>query len=554
MKALKPIENINKSKEDRKMRTLTSIFMITLALFITSCSTNYYSTTPVYDDAYYTGKTVPAETEAVVVTDYTDNPVSAEEQVYGEGEFITDEEVYEMYEPAYDESYSYTDPDGKTYVTNNYYGDYYDYSYASRIRRFSYPYYSSYYSDYYGCPYCYDPWYYGSGLSMSIGFGWGWGSFGYSWGYPYYSWGYPSYGWYDPWWGYPYHGYGSYWNGYYDGYWNGYYDGSGYYYGGGYYPDYASVHYGPRNSREGLNTPISGGRSNADAGAVRSDGNLRGANIGSDQPVVGRGVANTQTGSGDAKSGTVNQRTGTDVNNANSRSGSTVSRDQNPSSATTRQAQDKNTLDLTRPSQNQRNTTNPSAEPSKRTPQQNPVTTKPAENRGNVNSRTKTYSSPVYTRPKSSQEYKAPGSGTVRQSTPSSTERNTYTRPANVTPRSGSQNQGNTVKTTPDPSRSSGTRTYSSPSNSGRSYSVPAPRSGSSNYSTPSRSGSRTYSTPSRSSSPSYSAPSRSSSPSYSAPSRSGSSGGSSSSHSSGSSSSGSSRSGGSSSSSGGRR
>ena len=34
------------------------------------------------------------------------------------------------------DSSSYTDANGNNYVTNNYYGDYYDYDYAARMRRF----------------------------------------------------------------------------------------------------------------------------------------------------------------------------------------------------------------------------------------------------------------------------------------------------------------------------------------------------------------------------------------------------------------------------------
>ncbi len=517
MKALKTTENINKSKEDRKMRTLTSLFIAALALFITSCSTSFYSSAPVYDDAYYTARSVPVATETVIVTDYTDNPTSTEE-AYGEGEFISEEDVYDMYEPAYEESFSYTDPEGQTYITNNYYGDYYDYSYASRIRRFSYPYYDSYYSGYYTSPWYYDPWYWNSGLSFSIGFGWGWGSIGYGWGYPSYSWGYPyhGYGWYDPWYGYPSWGYNSYWNGYYDGYWNGFYDGSGYYYGGGYYPEYASVYYGPRNSHGGSNIPGDGRRSDADLNDHTSGDQYKRMATESNPTLSGRDGSSSQSRSSEVRSGTVSPRTGVNVNNPESRTGSAV---------------------------------NTSTDPSKRSSQQNPVNTKPAENRSNVNSgssrgtsvQPKTYSSPVYTRPKSSQEYKAPSSGTVRPSTQQGTKQNTYNKPSTVTPRSGSQTQERSVQPAPAPSRSSTTRTYSAPSRTR-------------SYSTPSRSGSPSYSAPSRSSSPSYSAPSRSSSPSYSAPSRSGSSGGSSSSHSSGSTSSGSSRSGGSSSGSGGRR
>lgn len=130
--------------------------------------------------------------------------------------------------------------------------DYYDYEYASRIRRFNNPvnglgYYDNYYTNYYW--YNNNPAFYGtsiynsynwwgpscgSGLSLGFSYGNPYGGFGYS---PYSPYGYGGYG-------YGYNPYGSYWNGYNQGYYSGLYGypygsyGYGYpYYGGGYgYP------------------------------------------------------------------------------------------------------------------------------------------------------------------------------------------------------------------------------------------------------------------------------------------------------------------------------
>jgi len=242
---------IYKNKEGRTMKTLISYLTI-FALFLTSCTTTYHSSTePVpYDDVYYTAEKIPATppaNEAVVVSEYSDTDAYLDEY-YSQGEYVSEEGLYDVYDPAASESETYTDENGTTYVTNNYYGDYYDYT--GRINRFYRPYGASgYYSGCYA-----DPYYYGSGFSFSIGFGWGWGSCG--WGWPYYGYGcgYPYYGWG---WGYPYYGWGgsSYWN----GYWNGYWD--GYYYGGGGYPESYSSYYGPRNSIEGGNSTGNPGRS-----------------------------------------------------------------------------------------------------------------------------------------------------------------------------------------------------------------------------------------------------------------------------------------------------
>lgn len=154
--------------------------------------------------------------------------------------------------------------------------DYYDYQYASRLRRFNNPvnglgYYDNYYTNYYW--YNNSPAYYGTSIYSS--YNW-WGpsyscgpTFGLGMSYNY---GYPNYGYYNPYsygynpyyYGYnPYYGYNSYWQGYNNGYGQGYYN--GYYgyppYGGwGYYNSYdansgyGKVTFAPRTSHGGTNS------------------------------------------------------------------------------------------------------------------------------------------------------------------------------------------------------------------------------------------------------------------------------------------------------------
>lgn len=164
--------------------------------------------------------------------------------------------------------------------------DYYDYQYASRIRRFNQPvygvgYYDNYYTNYYW--YNGNPGMYGTSIYSSYNY-WGGSNFGGGYcgnGWPSsyfgvsYGWGYPNYGWNNPYggWGNPYSN--AYWQGYNNGYNNGFYNGYyGYPYGGfnspynngwGYYNQfdvnsgYNKPRNAPRGSHDGGNT---GRRSN----------------------------------------------------------------------------------------------------------------------------------------------------------------------------------------------------------------------------------------------------------------------------------------------------
>ena len=174
----------------------TKLFLLALiALVASSCSSTY--NTANVDDVYYTGEDAVAESASGIE--------SAEPDYYtgnageGSGEYADYEEPY------YSTSETIEDPEGNTYVTNNHYydpymyDDYYDYSYAARIKRFHDPYYGfGYYDPYFTNSYWYNynPWHFGTSIYMgypywspslafSLSYGWGWGSIGMGWGYPY---------------------------------------------------------------------------------------------------------------------------------------------------------------------------------------------------------------------------------------------------------------------------------------------------------------------------------------------------------------------------------
>ncbi len=236
-------------QKTKPMRTLAILFLLLPALILSAQN----------DDVYFSPK-----------HDSGDEVIQSSDSRRDRHDYNDDDgETYSDYEDSYySDTETITDGSGSTYITNNYYGDYYESDYTTRMKRFYSPYmgfgyYSPCYTGYYDY---YDPYYYSPGLSVSIGFGWGWGS-----GYGYGSWGYPYSGYYNPWyshydpWCSPYwyggycgtgYGYGHGYNhGYYDGYWNGYYDG---YYGypnyGGYYGYYGNYHYGPRYSSQGVSS------------------------------------------------------------------------------------------------------------------------------------------------------------------------------------------------------------------------------------------------------------------------------------------------------------
>lgn len=206
-----------------------------------------------YDDVYYIpGKDRPTETAPSRQTEQpaaVDQPAAQDQtQQADETDQNNTTGQNDRYHEQGSDSYSQTDGNGNTYITNNnYYGDDdNDYYYASRLRRFHNPYYGfGYYDDIYVNRYWYD--YQPASWGLSIYIGSCFPAYGF-YSHPgiiynpycYYSYSYYNPYWYDPFYSYsPYYAnyynpwynswYGnSYWgynNGYYNGYWDGYYNG-----------------------------------------------------------------------------------------------------------------------------------------------------------------------------------------------------------------------------------------------------------------------------------------------------------------------------------------
>jgi len=260
-----------------------------LLLISAGCSSAYRSTTT-YDDVYYDGSERYLEDirqeEPRTSARYERNEQSSKYE--SEGEYA--------YEDYSGDSEEYNEG-GNTYITNNYYGDYYDepydYFYSSRIRRFSRPYLGfSYFGSCYTDYRWYDPFYPGVSIYVSWGNpGWGWRDpFFYSYR-PFNSWYYRP--WYDPF-------YSSFYSGYNYGYWNGFND--GFFYGSGFYSGYGAYgyngynnygysetytptdyYYGPRfANNSGSNSGMRGQRSDVQYGKNDGSGtNRRNANAAS---------------------------------------------------------------------------------------------------------------------------------------------------------------------------------------------------------------------------------------------------------------------------------
>ena len=277
------------------MKNLKSLFGIAIILTASACTSTYHAGTTPNDDVYYSAKdnaavnqqTYPT-TQAAPANNYSNGNNSNDQNnsTYSNTDQNSTNQNQAYTDPNnngngstndYNNSSQSTDSKGNTYVTNNYYDDYYDYQYSSRIRRFytpaiGYNYYDPFYTNSYW--YDYSPASYG--VSIYLGYNW-WAptyyyyqpfcyggfsnGYGYGYGYGYYPhsyWGYNSGGY-----GGYYGGYSGYYgnnynHGYNDGYYNGYYAGNSnpYYYNS---YDNTSHYYGPRGSL-GDNSPRGGGR------------------------------------------------------------------------------------------------------------------------------------------------------------------------------------------------------------------------------------------------------------------------------------------------------
>lgn len=506
---------------------LINVLILFVAIIMVSCSSTYQSTLP-QDDIYYSGSgKVSGQDEALTVKSNTETYTSRE--VYQSSDYGEDES-FSKYESEYDNDGYYED---EYYEEDFEMDDYYDYSYASRIKRFhgsgsDLGYYDNYYTNVYF--YNYDPYAYGSSIymgynywypnyyyrpSLYFGYSWGWGGIG--WGYPYSPY-YNDYCWpyYCGWGGYPY--YGSYWAGYWNGYYDGYYD--RYYYNS---YDYNSNYYGQRGTR-GLNTNGTGGGSGTktfgekyedavSAGRIYTARNDQsGSNTISGKSGTAERVNTTRTTKEPNQSTAARTNTSGEVTRARTNytgkqpagnnetpAARITPATKNPATATAKREK------LSKPAGTSESKENVNAR------RYDPNSKSRFTSRESYNERKKTYTKPqTYQKPdyrnaRSSQEYTAPRS--------SLSSRSIQSRPATNNRYSGRTNNSGTY------TRSGKSRSVSTPARTNtQRYSQPSSRS-SNSYSTPSRS-TRSFSTPSRSTNRSISSPSPSRS-TISSPSRS---------------------------------
>jgi hypothetical protein len=254
------------------MKTIKYLTAIGFILMTYSCSSTYQAGTNASDDVYWSSKDAQSAPPPENTTSENYNNYDQNSSGDYQNNNSTQSQQPDYYDPNRSSSQT-NDGQGNTYITNNYNGDYYDYEYSSKIRRYyepasGYGYYDPYYTNSYWYNYNPASW----GMSIYLGYNW-WApasyyydpfcyggfsiGFGYGYGYPYS--GYPVYPYY-PVYGYPYYG-GSYYHGYNHGYWDGYNQGynDGYYGNPYYYNSYdpTSFYYGPRGS-SGSNSPHSG--------------------------------------------------------------------------------------------------------------------------------------------------------------------------------------------------------------------------------------------------------------------------------------------------------
>ncbi len=466
-------------------------FAVLPLLIATGCTTQYQARAP-YDDVYYSSRDVSGASNAKVVVKQSQEPAAA---VYSNTS--PQETAIQDNQSAATEQYAA--PGGDTYSNNNYYDDYYDYAYASRLRRFHSNYYfPSYYNDFYTNMYWYDynPWnwgtsiYYNSGWfgpSFGMSFGWGWPSYRYGWG------GYPSYG--------------GYWNGYNDGYYNGYYN--NYYSGinnigwyaneGQWFNNDKNYYYGHRGqsgfaggSSNGRNT--SGVNGNAAVRTLKGSADLNSNNVGRDARNMNASPAGVNARAGntnvsrDASSVSSRTQQNPDLKQSTQTGrGRYIAPSQNSNRVSSpgnngqgRQVAPQQTR-YTNPQQQINSRENTNAQPRGNVYRDNAPrpASQPARTYSQPATRIQSYSSPSYSKPRSSQEYTTPKYRDMRNN----------------------NNQNNS-----QPQQRSGSN---SERNGGGTIRENTPRRSSSNESQPSRS---TYSAPSRSSENSYSAPARSSS------------------------------------------
>lgn len=556
MYKLNNISISSNSKENSAMKTLTKILSLGVFLIFTGCSSTYQIAS--YDDVYYTPK--KSDNQEVTKTNKSDYQSNGYEQpqilestpeTKGNNNRTNNYSSDDTGDYPYTETTQNKDKSGDTYVNNNYfeYDDYYDYSYSSRLRRFYSPsyynwgYYDPWYTNAYW--YNYNPFYWG--VSIYLGYSWcsyqhyhGWG-----YNYPYYGW----YGYHTPyyhyygWGGYPYYYggyYSSYWHGYNHGYWDGYHDG---YYGETYYYnslDKNTHSYGPRGGigSSGTRTPGSTGNTR-ETFAQRYESSIYGRtakSVGSSSKDINatssvneavkneRGNSNVISNESNSSRNNETKISTTpatdigrnsDVKMRSENTQTTKSLYERPNNTTT----DNRTNPIERSSQTSPVNTKPESQGQSRSTQNAP----PSENQYNYRqelpkkqyAKPDNYEKPVYTRPNNEPTPNTKSYSSPTYGEPRSSDRYTAPRPQ--------PNQSVNRPNQSRPNSEEGSKQYSQP----KSYTpstTPRQESPSRNYTAP-KSNESYQSSPSKSNSSSSS----SSGSSYSAPSRSSSSGSSSS-------------------------
>lgn len=491
------------------MKKLFKYLFLFSAVLFAACSSTYQARTGYVDDVYYSKKTVPHYTYKKVKVNSEIVQSSEEASVKSSEEdsvIITDDVQYVQNEEYQSqdtivESYSEADEDGNTYITNNYYNndidDFYDYTYASRLRRFHYPYLGfSYYDDYYTNLYWYNynPYY----LSMSFYsmpdlwlltstswyrpyYGWGFGYYG----HPFYN-----YGWEPYYYGYGYYGYGNFWHiNYYEGNNNNYF-------------------YGPRRtltSNDGSGNRRGGRygnpKDNSDRIYQQSVYNKRDATTS-----AGRNVNNKRIvpDNKERVKSSVNKRIGNTALRQEQVKTKTVAR-QKPVKTKTVARQEpvkkvNKTLVKQKPQRVKKGITNQrlNKKNTNNTVKRSSVKTysKPKPQRKNINvtkkyakprpkySKPKTYTRPSYSRPKSSHEYVSPKYNNYRRTNSSKksgatiNKRSTNSKirytPSRKTPSHSTPTRSSYSRPSTSRSSSSSRSSYSRPSSTRSSYSSPS--------------------------------------------------------------------------------
>jgi len=516
------------------MKTLIKFAVVPLFLLSACTTTNQLSSAYDDDGVYTSKKDKPAVLQSQKIdekqssTIAVPNPATYKEvkpESYNSNEQAVDKSQmsYDKYkqsqaENAYKatDTNSYEQSETENYQENQNYSDYnaddyYDYGYSSRLRRFHSPCrFSGYYDDYYTNMYWYnnDPFYYGT--SIYLGYNWfgpsysyynpyyynNWGySFGFGLGWGYYGMGY--YGWNSPYgiggyYGYDYYGHGH-------GHGHGYNDDN---WASNNYNNSSSSYFGPRNYIGASNGATTPRRSASDKSGLKSTPDQRISTFDNtskrtDTKTPVNDISRTPITSDKQNNSDI--RRNNDITPANAVVRTNDNKENTVTSTNERKAdvlnnRDENQNNISRSYTSPTNQTNPNTRinnyqrysRSTLEKQSDKPSTNTSPNTYNYRD-PKSYSSPAYSQPRSSQEFESPKY---------KSERNYSTRPQT----SPSNNQ-----TAP---RSNPNRNYNLPSNNSNRIYTPPANNQNRNYSSPSNNENRNYTPPANNEQRNYTQPS----------------------------------------------